>query len=116
MPQPPQLLGSALVAISQPSAGNPLQFAKPVLHEPKEHTPPEHTPLALGYEQTVPHALQLDALVLRLTSQPLLTIPSQLPKPELQEAIVQAPPLQPGVALAYGPQTLPHEPQLVTSL
>jgi len=47
-PQLPQLLGSALVFISQPSEVNPLQFKNPALQVPITQAPPEQAAEALA--------------------------------------------------------------------
>jgi hypothetical protein len=62
----------------------------------------------------LPQPLQFDVSVLRLTSQPLAGLPSQSAKPGLQ-AIWQLPLTHEGLPLLFE-QTLPHEPQLLTSL
>ncbi len=49
-PQAPQLLGSFWVLVSQPSASLPLQFLKPVLHEPSTQAPAEHAAMAFVNE------------------------------------------------------------------
>jgi hypothetical protein len=57
----------------------------------------------------VPQLPQFDASEANIDSQPLLKLPSQLPKPTLQ-AMLQAPAEQPAVPLAV-PQTLLQLPQ-----
>jgi hypothetical protein len=59
---------------------------------------------------TSPQPPQLRASVLVLTSHPLAALPSQLPKPALQLASVQAPAAQPAVALLSA-HARPHDPQ-----
>ena len=49
-------------------------------------------------------------------SQPFCVLASQSRKPVLQEPMPHPPPLQPGVALATAPQTLPQLPQLLESV
>src|SRR5438876_948084 len=60
IPQPPQLLGSLLRLVSQPSdCLSPLQSAKPLLHAPL-HDPPAHVGMAmLRLEHTRPQPPQL---------------------------------------------------------
>src|SRR4051812_20739712 len=91
-PQPPQLFGSVVTLVSQPSAGLRLQSAKPwvppqeVLHRPATH---ELTPF--GDAHADPHAPQLCTSVATFTSQPLVAFPSQSAKPASQRLIAQAP-------------------------
>ena len=73
-----------------------------LVHAPAEHTCPA--------AQARPQTPQLALLVLRLVSQPLAALPSQLPKPGLQLATVHAPAAQPAVALA-SEQAAPQAPQ-----
>ncbi len=84
--------------------------------EPQDvtHTPPEHNCSAVHARgaPAVEHAPQWALSLLRFTSQPLATLPSQLAKPALQLAMVHAPLAQPAVALA-SEQTLLQAPQLV---
>ena len=61
--------------------------------------------------QTLLQAPQWFVLSVRFVSQPLLAIPSQLPKPGLQLEIEQTPELQAAVPLVEL-QTEPHKPQL----
>lgn len=71
LPRPPQLEALLASVTSHPSVCLLLlQSAVPALHEPLQ-TPAEQVGVAMPVlEHTVPHALQLDALVLRLVSQP----------------------------------------------
>lgn len=69
--------------------------------------------LPLALVQVTPQAPQLD-VVFRGTSQPLVTLLSQLAKPAVQ-LMVQVPALQPGVPLLEL-QTLPHVPQFSGSV
>src|SRR4051812_37390656 len=64
--------------------------------------------------QMVPQALQFAGSVLRLTSQPVDTVLSQLEKPALHDATVQALLVHPGVPLATL-HTVLHVPQWLTS-
>jgi hypothetical protein len=58
------------------------------------------------------HAPQFVFDVFVFVSQPLATLPSQLPQPALQLASWQPPPTQPAVPFGYDGQALPHVPQL----
>ena len=78
IPQAPQL-NTVLSAVSQPVLVRPSQLPKPALHEPMAQAPPVHEGVALAGAQALPQAPQLDTLVLRFTSQPLVGAPSQLP-------------------------------------
>jgi hypothetical protein len=80
-----------------------------VTHTPAEQSCGETHARGTG---TVEHAPQLALSLLRLTSQPLAGLPSQLAKPALQLAMVHAPAAQPAVALA-SEQTVLQVPQLV---
>jgi hypothetical protein len=64
-------------------------------------------------EQGLPHAPQWALLVLRLASQPLAALPSQLPKPAAHAPTVHAPAAQPAVALG-SEQGRSHPPQWAT--
>jgi hypothetical protein len=66
-------------------------------------------------EQTVPHAPQCDALVLRFVSQPSVATPLQLPKPLLQ-VNPQVRAAQFGTALARGGHAVAQAPQLFGSV
>lgn len=113
LPQPLQLFTSVVVAASQPSAGLPLQSAKPV---PQVGT---HL-LALqlvdpwSFVQAAPHAPQLALLVVRSISQPLLTLLSQSPKLVLHVS-VHFPALHEGVSLLLL-HAFVQLPQCATSL
>jgi hypothetical protein len=109
--QPPQLV-SVLSPVSQPLAELPSQLPQPDRQLPSWHTPPKQLAEAFAKLHAVAHVPQWVTDVLRLTSQPLFTLPSQLPQPELH-VMAQAPPLQlgtPFVAL----QTTAQLPQLFT--
>ena len=110
--QPPQLLASVPMFISQPFVTWESQLAKFGLQ-----VMPQLPPLQLAVPFWEGHgALQLPqwlVSVLRLRSQPFAALRSQLPKPLLQ-LIEQLPALQ----LAMPPvelQTVPQPPQLLTS-
>jgi hypothetical protein len=83
--QLPQWPGSAVIFTSQPSAGLPLQSAKPGLQVPMAHLPLLQMAVAFAMAHLVPQALQLDASVFKLDSQPLLHWASQLSNPGMQD-------------------------------
>src|SRR5262249_20586713 len=82
----------------------------PDVHAPSWHAPPKQLAAALAKLQAVVHTPQWLTSVLRLISQPLATLLSQLPNP-LLHAMAQAPPLQDAVPLVPL-HTVPHPPQL----
>lgn len=69
-PHVPQLLRSARVETSQPSAFRPLQLANPELQLATKQLPVLHTSFAFGRLQTLPHPPQLLASLCTSTSQP----------------------------------------------
>jgi hypothetical protein len=79
VPQPPQLLTSVLVLISQPSAVTALQSAYPALQLEISQVPVAQLSLALGRLQAVPQSPQL-VRVSRGVSQPSSGSPSQSPQ------------------------------------
>jgi hypothetical protein len=101
-PQPPQLV-SVYRLCSQvvPSLS---QSAVPGAHDDNEHTPPEHVRLSTT-PHAAPQAPQL-ASVLSAVSQPLVALPSQLPKPLLQAPSVHVPLPQLAAAFARLQPTL----------
>jgi hypothetical protein len=113
--QLPQCCGSLWVLISQPLLlAFASQFAKPAL-QAMAQLPALHEGVPLLALQAAPQALQCGTLVLRLTSQPLPVVPSQLPNPTLQETIWHDPVVQ--EELAFGSaQATPHAPQSVAVL
>jgi hypothetical protein len=112
VPHAPQLLISVVIFISQPSFWMLLQLKNPALHPPISQTPAVQVDDAFGNTQLLPQPPQLNILVRRLTSQPSPVMLLQLANPPVHELIVQTPPVHAAVALGYGPQTFPHEPQL----
>jgi len=111
----PQLLMSpATVLTSQPLESTPSQLAKPAAQVPRVQRPATQLAAALANWQLLPHTPQLVTLVPVLVSQPLTLLPSQLPKPELQAARVQAPEAQPATPLARV-HTAPQALQLLAS-
>ena len=75
--QPPQFNGSAVVAVSQPSANVPLQFEKPVEQLVMAHAPVVQVTDAFGAAHALWHAPQLPTSLIRFASQPLAAAPSQ---------------------------------------
>jgi len=115
IPQPPQLAGSFVTLISQPSTCLLLlQSAKPATHAPL-HRPPLQLGLTMWlFEQTAPQAPQLATLVVTLTSQPSsCLLPLQSANPATHEP-VHEPPVQPGLATWFAEQTTPQAPQFAT--
>jgi hypothetical protein len=108
-PQPPHALVLFWVLVSHPSKAEPLQLPKPGL-QAMAQVPDWHRGVPLVPLQTLLQTPQLVGSEAVLVSQPLLTIPSQLAQPGLQEAIVQLPLEQPAVPLATE-QLLPQLPQ-----
>jgi hypothetical protein len=109
LPHAPQWVADVFVLTSHPVAARPSQFPNPVLHAmvqaPSEQPGEPFVPL-----HTVPQPPQFEALVSVLVSQPLLALPSQLPKPELHAPSVQVPLTHDSVALARS-HSAPQAPQ-----
>lgn len=95
--------------VSQPFATLPSQSAHPASQLEIPQLPLEQSPLACAGAQARPHAPQLVKVLTRV-SQPLLVIPSQLPKPGTQSVSVQAPAAHDAVPLGNA-QGTPHAPQ-----
>jgi hypothetical protein len=95
-PQPPQLerLSSGS---SHPLPSLPSQLPNPPLHAAIRQSSPAQVAVALGRVHGVPHAPQFVTLSSG-SSQPLASLPSQLPAPAMHAAIRQVSPAQ--VALA----------------
>jgi hypothetical protein len=111
--QPPQLFTLLVVLVSQPSVYVALQSAKPVLHVLIAQADAAHTVVAFGALQALLQAPQFAALLVVFTSQPLVTVPSQLAKPALQ-AMPQVPPaVQVADEFANVGQAWPQVPQLL---
>jgi hypothetical protein len=85
LPQVPQSLTLVATPVSQPSASLPSQSANPAVHE-TEQTPPAQDGVPFDVEHTFPQVPQLPLSDARVVSQPLATLPSQLPKPVLHVA------------------------------
>jgi hypothetical protein len=73
----PQLSGSELVFVSQPSLGSVLQFANGSAHVPIVQAPETHMASALMNEQILPHDPQFDGSPWVFTSHPVETMVSQ---------------------------------------
>jgi hypothetical protein len=115
VPQVPQWLRSVVRLTSQPLAGLPSQSAKPVL-QVNPHVPPVQLLVALARAgQTLPQAPQLVTELVRLASQPLERLLSQLPKPVAHRA-AQLLAAQTAMVLEALGQTLPQAPQCAGSL
>jgi hypothetical protein len=113
-PHTPQCVALARTSTSQPLVGLPSQSPKPIAQR-REHVPAEHTAVALGPVGHIrPQAPQWLLSVFKNTSQPLLGLPSQSPKPGLQVK-PQRPAMQVRAALGTMGQVLPQAPQSVTS-
>jgi hypothetical protein len=112
LPQAPQLLRSSVVGVSQPLEAMPSQLPKPAVHDARVQAPLVQAGLPLANVQVRPQVPQLVTVLVRLVSQPLLSSPSQLPKPVLQ-VMPQAPAVQVAAALARVGQAVPQAPQLV---
>lgn len=83
VPHAPQFATLICVFTSQPFAASPSQLPNPELQVPRAQLPDAHDSAALARSQTAPQVPQLDRVV-RLVSQPLAALPSQLPKFALQ--------------------------------
>lgn len=118
LPHRPQFITEKSVLVSQPLAAFMSQLAKPVLHVLKPQLPPPQLGAALARAgHAMPQLPQCIAESFRLLSQPLEKRRSQSPKPMLQLAIVHAPMVHWGVALAgaFVPvQLAPQRPQFVS--
>ncbi|HUP86559.1 MAG TPA: hypothetical protein VM143_12900 [Acidimicrobiales bacterium] len=114
-PHAPQLVLLVARFVSQPSAALPLQFANPALQVPTWHCPLTQTAEPLATLQTFPHAPQLEILDAMFVSQPSPAFPLQFANPVLHVP-VHTPLTQADVPLAKLGQTVPHAPQLLTSL
>ena len=82
-PQPPQLFTLLVRLTSQPVLTFPSQLYQPALHM-IWHAPLLQLGVPFVPLQAVAQAPQFDVFVLVFVSQPLVTLLSQLPKPELQ--------------------------------
>jgi hypothetical protein len=111
----PHVAGLFVRFASHPSARFVLQFAKPVAHA-SPHTPAVQAGVAFGPDaQTARHTPQLSGSVPVFTSHPFDAFPSQSAKPAAQ-VIEHVPVVQTAVLFAPEGQTVPHVPQLFTSV
>ncbi len=85
-PQPPQWLTLLVVLTSQPSAPLLLQSPKPPLHENPQAELLQNELALARPGHALAHAPQWLALLVVLVSQPLVALPSQLPKPAPHDA------------------------------
>src|SRR5204862_421374 len=113
LPQVPQLASVVLRLVSQPLPTLPSQLPKPAVQAIWQ-APPTQLAAPFVVEQALPQAPQCEVLVLSVVSQPLATLPSQLPKPALQ-AMPQAPPTQLAAPFAVE-QMVAQVPQWPTSV
>jgi hypothetical protein len=74
LPQAPQFWGLLASAVSQPSAGLPLQSPNPALQDCSTQAPLTQAAVALGKLQWAPQAPQLLTSVWRLTQVPLQAV------------------------------------------
>jgi hypothetical protein len=88
---------SVLSGVSQPLLSLPSQLPQPLLQVSMRHVPVEQVAVALVREQVTPHPPQFVS-VLSGVSQPLLSLPSQLPQPLLQVSMRHVPVEQVAVA------------------
>jgi hypothetical protein len=109
-PQPPQFAVLVLVLTSQPLAACPSQLPQPVLHEVNVQVPVLQEEVALTWAQPLAQLPQ-SVRVLRLVSQPLAGLPSQLPQDAAQLG-THAPAVHEVVPLGLV-QIWPQAPQLV---
>jgi hypothetical protein len=76
----PQRVGVVLVFVSHPFVALASQLPQPAAHVPSWHVPAGHVAPALANEHALPQVPQFE-IWYRLVSQPLFTLPSQLPQP-----------------------------------
>jgi hypothetical protein len=110
----PQCAASFARFTSQPSAGLPLQSAKPGLHAAMPQPPELHAPTAFAGLHARPQPPQFAADVDTLVSQPSVALLLQSAKPALH-AMPQMPPLHAGEPPAEL-HTTPQPPQFAGSL
>jgi hypothetical protein len=109
-PQAPQAVAVVRVSTSQPLSGLPSQSAKPALHAATAQRPAAHDAVALGRLHPRPQAPQWVALDWVSVSQPLLSWPSQSPRPIAQAPTPHTPARHTGVPPEVM-HALPHAPQ-----
>jgi hypothetical protein len=112
LPQLPQLV-VVVPEVSQPLGPIASHSSQPGLQAPCMHAPPGQVADAFGKLHVTPQPLQF-AVVLSGVSQPLVTVPSQLPKPEEQLPTAHVPLAHDSVEFGYGPHVTPQPPQLVS--
>ncbi len=105
-PQAPQFALLLVMFTSQPSAAVPLQFAKPALQLEMPQVLAEQLAVAFGTEHTMLQPPQFVALLVVFVSQPLLRLPSQLPRP-----VLHVMPQRPAVQVAVPPVLVHARPQ-----
>lgn len=108
-PQPPQF-ERVRRSVSQPVATMLSQSPKPVSQRAIPQPVELHTPLLFGGSQRMPQPPQSVREVRRLTSQPLVSLPSQSAKPMLQSVTTQLRLTQDHIA-SPPPQGIPQPPQ-----
>jgi hypothetical protein len=92
VPQAPQLFRSALTLTSHPVAALPSQSLKFVLHDTTVQTPAAQVSVAFVVLQARAQAPQFRASPSAMfVSQPLVAMPSQLPKPLAHDATAHIP-------------------------
>jgi hypothetical protein len=111
---PPQLFGSLLVCVSQPSTARWSQSWKPALHDATVHAPPAQPAVPFASLQTCPQVPQLFVSAPVSVSHPFAGLPSQSAKPGLHAATVHIPFVQPPMPFAMLHRT-PQPPQLFGS-
>ena len=94
----PQWATAVWLSVSQPLVRLPSQLPKPVLQRSMAQVPASHEGVARGNAQLRPQAPQWEVLVVRLASQPLAAMPSQLSKPASQVPTAHALALHTAVA------------------
>lgn len=110
-PQPPQLM-SVVTPVSQPVEGFESQLPQPVSHAPRVQVPVVHDSAAWSSAQGTPQAPQFVSVRME-TSQPLDGFESQLPKPVLHDAKLQAPDAHVAPVALSGLQGVPQVAQSV---
>ena len=114
-PQAPQLALSEARPVSQPLVALPSQLPKPDEQLPSVQALDTQEAEALGKTQRLPHIPQCATAVRWSTSQPLPTLPSQLPKLALHVMAAHTPPEHVGMPLV-ALHARPQAPQLASSV
>ena len=91
-PHEPQLDVFEASVTSHPSAGSPLQSAKPALHRATAQAPAVHAATPSATRQTAPHVRQFITSAWRSVSQPFAATPSQSARPGAHVERVHTPP------------------------